>query len=237
MKYIELNNQMLQRDTKTGQYQLEKDKEATKDYFLNNVNLNTVFFHTLKEKLDYLIENDYYDETYLKKYSFKDLKKLYKFIYNKKFRFESFMSAQMFYERYAMRTNDGKRILERYEDRIAANAIVLGNGDIEKAFKFAELLITQQYQPATPTFMNVLRKRGGNYVSCFLLEVDDSLNDLNAVEGYAKQLSKVGGGVSISLSKIRAKGESIQDVEGVASGVVPFMKSLDQSARWINQLG
>lgn len=196
MKYIELNNQMLQRDTKTGQYQLEKDKEATKDYFLNNVNLNTVFFHTLKEKLDYLIENDYYDEAYLKKYSFKDLKKLYKFIYNKKFRFESFMSAQMFYERYAMRTNDGKRILERYEDRIAANAIVLGNGDIEKAFKFAELLITQQYQPATPTFMNVLRKRGGNYVSCFLLEVEDSLNDLNAVEGYAKQLSKIGGGVS-----------------------------------------
>lgn len=237
MKYIELNNQMLQRDKDTGQFMLEKDKEATKDYFLNNINLNTVFFYTLKEKIDYLIENDYYEEEPIKKYSFKDLKKLYKFIYNKKFRFESFMAAQMFYERYAMRTDDGKRILERYEDRVAANAIVLGNGDIEKAFEFANLLISQQYQPATPTFMNLLKKRGGNYVSCFLLEVDDSLNDLNAVEGYAKQLSKIGGGVSISLSKIRAKGESIKGIEGVASGVVPFMKSLDQSARWINQLG
>lgn len=41
----------------------------------------------------------------------------------------------------------------------------------------------------------------------------------------------------INLSKIRAKGESIKGIEGVASGVVPFMKSLDQSARWINQLG
>lgn len=237
MKYIELNNQMLQRDAKTGQYQLDKDKEATKDYFLNNVNLNTVFFHTLKEKLDYLVENNYYEGAYLNKYSFKDLKKLYKFIYNKKFRFESFMSAQMFYERYEMRTNDGKRILERYEDRIAANAIVLGNGDIDKAFKFAELLIKQQYQPATPTFMNIMKKRGGNFVSCFLLEVDDSLNDLNAAEGYAKQLSKVGGGVALNVSKLRAKNEAIKNVEGIASGVVPFMKSLDQSARWINQLG
>ncbi|WP_415409052.1 class 1b ribonucleoside-diphosphate reductase subunit alpha [Staphylococcus agnetis] len=237
MNYIELNNQMLQRDNITGQFKLEKDKEATKDYFLNNINLNTVFFHTLKEKLDYLVENDYYEKEPIEKYSYKDLKKLYKYVYNKKFRFESFMAAQMFYERYALRTNDGKRILERYEDRIVANAIVLGDGDIEKAFNYAKLLINQEYQPATPTFMNLLKKRGGNYVSCFLLEVDDSLNDLNAVEGYAKQLSKLGGGVSLNLSKIRAKGESIQNIEGVASGVVPFMKSLDQSARWINQLG
>ncbi|MCQ9299567.1 class 1b ribonucleoside-diphosphate reductase subunit alpha [Staphylococcus hyicus] len=237
MNYIELNNQMLQRDNITGQFKLEKDKEATKDYFLNNINLNTVFFHTLKEKLDYLVENDYYEKEPIEKYSYKDLKKLYKYVYNKKFRFESFMAAQMFYERYALRTNDGKRILERYEDRIVANAIVLGDGDIEKAFDYAKMLINQEYQPATPTFMNLLKKRGGNYVSCFLLEVDDSLNDLNAVEGYAKQLSKLGGGVSLNLSKIRAKGESIQNIEGVASGVVPFMKSLDQSARWINQLG
>lgn len=237
MNYIELNNQMLQRDNITGQFKLEKDKEATKDYFLNKINLNTVFFHTLKEKLDYLVENDYYEKEPIEKYSYKDLKKLYKYVYNKKFRFESFMAAQMFYERYALRTNDGKRILERYEDRIVANAIVLGDGDIEKAFDYAKLLINQEYQPATPTFMNLLKKRGGNYVSCFLLEVDDSLNDLNAVEGYAKQLSKLGGGVSLNLSKIRAKGESIQNIEGVASGVVPFMKSLDQSARWINQLG
>ena len=150
--WLELNNQMLQRDKETGQFMLEKDSEATKSYFLNYVNLNTVFFYTLKEKLDYLIENDYYLEEPIRKYQFKDLKKLYKFVYNKKFRFKSYMAAQMFYERYALRTNDGKRILERYEDRIVANAIVLGNGDIEKAFEFANLLITQQYQPATPTF-------------------------------------------------------------------------------------
>lgn len=194
-KWIELNNEILKRDS-NGQLQLDKDKEATKLYFLENVNQNTVFFHSLKEKLDYLVENDYYDNTILSKYNFSDVKKLYKFLYNKKFRFESYMSAQMFYERYALRTNDGKRILERYEDRVAANALTMGDGDIEKAFEFGKLLINQEYQPATPSFMNMMKKRSGMFVSCFLLEVNDSLNDLNAVEGYAKQLSKVGGGVA-----------------------------------------
>lgn len=194
-KWIELNNEILKRDS-NGQLQLNKDKEATKLYFLENVNQNTVFFHSLKEKLDYLVENDYYDNTILSKYNFSDVKKLYKFLYNKKFRFESYMSAQMFYERYALRTNDGKRILERYEDRVAANALTMGDGDIEKAFEFGKLLINQEYQPATPSFMNMMKKRSGMFVSCFLLETGDSLNDLNAVEGYAKQLSKVGGGVA-----------------------------------------
>lgn len=195
-KWIELNNEIVRRDKETGQMMLHKDKEALKEYFLNNVNLNTVFFHTLKEKLDYLVENDYYDNTILSKYKFSDVKKLYKYLYNKKFRFESYMAAQMFYERYALRTNDGERILERYEDRVAANALTMGDGDIEKAFEFAKLLINQEYQPATPSFMNMMKKRSGMFVSCFLLEVNDSLNDLNAVEGYAKQLSKVGGGVA-----------------------------------------
>ena len=94
-KWIELNNEILKRDS-NGQLQLDKDKEATKLYFLENVNQNTVFFHSLKEKLDYLVENDYYDNTILSKYNFSDVKKLYKFLYNKKFRFESYMSAQMF---------------------------------------------------------------------------------------------------------------------------------------------
>lgn len=151
-KWIELNNEIVRRDKETGQMMLHKDKEALKEYFLNNVNLNTVFFHTLKEKLDYLVENDYYDNTILSKYKFSDVKKLYKYLYNKKFRFESYMAAQMFYERYALRTNDGERILERYEDRVAANALTMGDGDIEKAFEFAKLLINQEYQPATPSF-------------------------------------------------------------------------------------
>ena len=39
-----------------GEIQFEKDREAAREYFLQHVNQNTVFFHYLKERLDYLVE-------------------------------------------------------------------------------------------------------------------------------------------------------------------------------------
>ena len=52
-KWIFLNNEIMIK--KDDEFQLDKDKEAVKSYFLDYVNKNTVFFYTLKEKIDYLI--------------------------------------------------------------------------------------------------------------------------------------------------------------------------------------
>ena len=59
-----------------------------------------------------------------------------------------------------------------------------------------------------------------------LLEVDDSLNSINFIDS-AKQLSKIGGGVAINLSKLRARGEAIKGIKGVAKGVLPVAKALE----------
>ena len=61
----------------------------------------------------------------------------------------------------------------------------------------------------------------------FLLEVDDSLNSINFIDSTAKQLSKIGGGVAINLSKLRARGEAIKGIKGVAKGVLPVAKALE----------
>lgn len=236
MRYIELNNEIMQRDS-GGMLQLEKDKEAVKAYFIDYVNQNTVFFHNLREKIDYLIENGYYDKDLFGMYSFAEIEAVYAAAYGKKFRFPSYMSAFKFYNDYALKTNDGKKILERYEDRIAIVALFLADGDADKAVKLAELMINQEYQPATPTFLNAGRARRGELVSCFLLEVGDSLNDINMAESTAKQLSKIGGGVSLNLSKIRAKGEPIKGIENVAKGVVGVMKMMDHAFRYADQMG
>ncbi len=53
-----------------------------------------------------------------------------------------------------MKTNDGQRYLERFEDRIVFNALFLADGDEQLAHDLAEEMITQRYQPATPTFLN-----------------------------------------------------------------------------------
>lgn len=234
-KWIQLNNEiMIQKD---GKFQFDKDKEAVHSYFVDYINQNTVYFHDLKEKLDYLIENQYYEEEFLSLYSFEDIKEVFKTAYAKKFRFPSFMSAFKFYNDYALKTNDKKRILERYEDRISIVALFFANGDTEKAKEYVHLMINQEYQPSTPTFLNAGRKRRGELVSCFLLEVNDSLNDISRAIDISMQLSKLGGGVSLNLSKLRAKGEAIKDVENATKGVVGVMKLLDNAFRYADQMG
>ncbi|MEK5007695.1 class 1b ribonucleoside-diphosphate reductase subunit alpha [Bacillus sp. FSL W8-0645] len=234
-KWIQLNNEiMIQQE---GKFQFDKDKEAVHSYFVDYINQNTVFFHNLEEKIDYLIENDYYEEEFLRQYSMADIKEVFEAAYAKKFRFPSFMSAFKFYNDYALKTNDKKKILERYEDRISIVALFFAGGDKEKALEFVELMINQEYQPSTPTFLNAGRKRRGELVSCFLLEVNDSLNDISRAIDISMQLSKLGGGVSLNLSKLRAKGEAIKDVENATKGVVGVMKLLDNAFRYADQMG
>lgn len=235
MRYYELNNEIMLPGEKDA-YSYEKDKEATRAYFLDYVNKKTMFFHDLREKLDYLFENDYYERELFDQYDFSEIKRVYERAYSFKFRFPSFMGAYKFYEDYALRTDDKEHILERYEDRVAVNALFFGNGDVDSAIAHVENIMTD-YQPATPTFMNVGRKRRGELVSCFETEVGDSLNDINMAESTAKQLSKMGGGVSLNLSNIRAKGESIKGIANVSKGVVGVMKMLDHGFRYANQLG
>lgn len=231
--HIELNNEVMV----DGHFDPAKDKEAVKAYFIDHVNVNMRWFHTLKEKIEYLTENNYWDADLIEQYSFEDVKETFKKAYAYKFRFPSYMSAFKFYNNYAMKSDDKKRYLERYEDRVSIVALFFGKGDAEKAGKFVELLMEQRYQPATPTFLNVGKARRGEFISCFLLEVGDSLNDINMMNSTARQLSKIGGGVSHNLTKTRAKGETLKGIDDVTSGVVPIMKNLDQSFRHINQMG
>lgn len=234
-KWIELNNEL--KIKKNGQYQFKKDKEAVKSYFVDYVNQNTVFFHDLEEKLDYLFKNEYYDKGIFDKYTFGDIKDLYKQVYAKKFRFPSFMSAFKFYNNYALKTDDQSKFLERYEDKIVVNALFHADGDIEKAKENAEVMIEGGYQPSTPAFLNAGRLRGGEKVSCFLLTTPDSTEGIEYVDTSSAQLSRRGGGVGINLSKVRAEGESIKGVEGVAGGIVGVCKKLETTFNYYDQQG
>jgi len=219
------------------EYSLHKDKEAVRAYFLEYVNKNTVFFYNLKEKIDYLVENDYYINFY-QWFTFEEMQEVYNFVYAKKFRFESFMAAFKFFQSYALRDDSGEKFLERYEDRVVAVALFLAREEgVAKAIEYAEIFINQEYQPATPTFLNAGKKRSGELVSCFLDEVGDNLNGIGYAVDSAMKLSSIGGGVSFNISKIRARGEAIKGVEGRAGGVLPIMKIMEDTFSYANQLG
>lgn len=236
MKWIELNNQIIIKDEK-GKYQLEKDKEALKYYIKNYIIPKIKKFENLKERLDYLTNKKYYSKEVIDKYSINFISKVLERIKSNKFEFQSYMSANKFYQNYALKSNDGKEILETYEDKILIVALALGNGDEKLTINIADKLIKQEFQPATPTFLNAGRARAGELVSCFLLSVEDSTEGISYAISSASHLSKIGGGVALNLSKLRATGEPIKDIEGAAGGVVGVAKMLEQSFSYFNQMG
>ncbi|SCI83824.1 Ribonucleoside-diphosphate reductase subunit alpha 2 [uncultured Clostridium sp.] len=236
MNYIKLNNEVIIKD-KQGKYQLEKDKEALNSYLEEYINPRMKKFKNLETRLNYLIENDYYSKDVIDKYSIDFIREIYKNIEKENFKFKSYMSANKFYQNYALKTNDGKQILENYNDKVLIVALALGNGDKNLALNLSKKLIKQEFQPATPTFLNAGRKRAGEMVSCFLLSVEDSTEGISYAISSSNHLSKIGGGVALNLSRLRASGEPIKDIAGAAGGVVGVAKMLEQSFTYFNQMG
>ena len=234
--YHELNA-MLNLYDDNGKIQFDKDKEAARAYFLDHVNQNTVFFHSLEEKLGYLVENEYYEKEILDQYSAEFIKDLFKFAYSFKFRFPTFLGAYKFYTQYALKTFDGERYLERFEDRVVMNGLMLARGNEQLAKDLVEEIITNRFQPATPTFLNAGKKQRGEYVSCFLLRIEDNMESIARGINSSLQLSKRGGGVALNLTNLRELGAPIKKIENQSSGVIPVMKMLEDAFSYANQLG
>lgn len=235
VSYFRLNNEINR--PVNGQIPLNKDKEALKAFFLENVIPNTMTFESITEKIDYLIANDYIEAEFIGKYSPGFIENLSKDLQAHKFRFKSFMAAYKFYQQYALKTNDGSQYLESIEDRVLFNALYFADGNEELARDLALEMINQRYQPATPSFLNAGRSRRGEFVSCFLISVTDDMNAIGRSINSALQLSRIGGGVGINLSNLREAGAPIKGYEGAASGVVPVMKLFEDSFSYSNQLG
>ena len=236
MGYHELNA-LLNLYDENGQIQFEADRQAARQYFLQHVNNNTVFFHDLEEKIDYLVKHQYYEPEVFEKYSFDFVKSLSKLAYSKKFRFPTFLGAFKFYTSYALKTFDGQRYLERFEDRVVMVALLLAEGDEALATKIVEEVISGRFQPATPTFLNAGKKQRGELVSCFLLRIEDNMESIGRSINSALQLSKRGGGVAFALTNLREAGAPIKKIENQSSGVIPVMKLLEDSFSYANQLG
>lgn len=232
--HIELNNEVTKRKD-NGFFNLEKDQEALKVY-LEEIHDKTIYFDSEIERLHYLVDNNFYFNVFAK-YSDSDLVEITEYAKSINFQFASYMSASKFYKDYALKTNDKQQYLEDYNQHVAIVSMYLANGEKDQAKQFISAMVEQRYQPATPTFLNAGRARRGELVSCFLLEVDDSLNSINFIDSTAKQLSKIGGGVAINLSKLRARGEAIKGIKGVAKGVLPVAKSLEGGFSYADQLG
>lgn len=230
-------NAMLNLYDAEGRIQFDKDVTAAHHYFRQHVNQNTVFFHNLREKLDFLINENYYEADVIDQYDFEFIKNLFRLAYSKKFRFATFLGALKYYTGYTLKTFDGQRYLERFEDRVCMVALTLARGDTTLAEHLLEEIISGRFQPATPTFLNCGKKQRGEFVSCFLLRIEDNMESIGRSVNSALQLSKRGGGVAFLLTNLRESGAPIKLIENQSSGVVPVMKMLEDAFSYANQLG
>ncbi|MCW3778600.1 class 1b ribonucleoside-diphosphate reductase subunit alpha [Levilactobacillus namurensis] len=233
--YYDLNNEI--NIPVDGQIPLNKDQEALEAFLRENVRPNTKTFASLRERFDYLIQEDYVETQVITQYPFSFIEDLYAYLKAQNFHFKSFMAAYKFYAQYAMKTNDNAYYLENFIDRVAMNALDFAEGDQQLAHDLADEIIHQRYQPATPSFLSAGRARRGELVSCFLIQSTDDMNTIGRTINSALQLSRIGGGVGINLSNLREAGAPIKHIAGAASGVVPVMKLLEDSFSYSNQLG
>ncbi|MDK3019660.1 class 1b ribonucleoside-diphosphate reductase subunit alpha [Pseudodonghicola sp. IC7] len=230
-------NAMLNLYDDQGRIRFDADRMAARQYFLQHVNQNTVFFHSLEEKLRYLVEEGYYEAHVLEQYSTEFRRQIWDAAYAAKFRFPTFLGAFKYYTSYTLKTRDGKRYLERFEDRVVMVALTLARGDEAQAMSLMQEIIGGRFQPATPTFLNAGKAQRGELISCFLLRLEDNMESIGRGINSALQLSKRGGGVALLLTNIREHGAPIKGIENQSSGVIPVMKLLEDSFSYANQLG
>ena len=230
-------NAMLNLYDDQGHIRFEADRMAARQYFLQHVNQNTVFFHSLDEKLGYLVDEGYYEAAVLDHYPRAFLHAIWAAAFAARFRFPTFLGAFKYYTSYTLKTRDGQRYLERYEDRVVMVALTLARGDEALAMRFMQEMLSGRFQPATPTFLNAGKASRGELISCFLLRIEDNMESIGRSINSALQLSKRGGGVALMLTNLREAGAPIKGIENQSSGVIPVMKLLEDSFSYANQLG
>lgn len=234
--YIALNALTRFKDQE-GHFHFAADKQAVQQYIATQIEPHRKTFASVRERLDYLVRNNYYDEAVLRAYDQPFLEELFALAYAQHFEFPSLMGAMKFYTSYALRSDDKKTYLECFEERAVMCALFLAQGDTARARALTLDIIANRFQPATPTFLNAGKKRRGEFISCYLLRVEDNMESIARGIATSLQLSKRGGGVALCLTNLRETGAPIKGFENQASGVVPVMKLLEDTFSYANQLG
>ena len=168
-----------------GAINILADKQAARAYHLEEINPRTRFFHSLDEKTRYMLDQELWSRATVEMYDFDQFKALFKRAYSHKFRFQTLLGALKFYQGYALKevnkNDDGiytTTYLERFEDRVVMTAIHLSQGDYQQAQDLVDIIIDGRFQPATPTFLNSGRAKGGQLVSCFLIRMEDNMESI-----------------------------------------------------------
>ena len=143
-------------------------------------------------------------------------------------------------DRYLAKDYEG-RLFELPQERFLVIAMTLMQNEPKERrlelVKEAYWAMSHLYMTvATPTLSNA-GKSFGQLSSCFIDTVDDSLDGIYLNNWDIARLSKDGGGIGIYYGKVRALGSDIKKFKGNSSGVVPWIRLVNDTAVSVDQLG
>jgi len=131
---------------------------------------------------------------------------------------------------YMMPGETPKKAYKRVADTVAMRL-----GKPELSSKFQRYMWKGWLNLASPVLSNTGTDRGLP-ISCFGIDTPDSIRGIGLTNAELMKLTSVGGGVGISLSRIRGRGNSIGKGDmGQSEGVVPWAKIYDSTIIATNQ--
>ncbi|QHE50856.1 ribonucleoside-diphosphate reductase subunit alpha [Pontibacillus sp. HMF3514] len=194
-------------------------------------------FHQLIEELH---NKNIFSDVILQHYSRNEIEELGQEIDPERDDLFTYIGLKTLADRYLARDHEGY-LYELPQERFMVIAMTLMVN--EEPSKRVELVketywaLSHLYMTvATPNLANA-GKSYGQLSSCFIDTVDDSLQGIFDSNTDIANLSKSGGGLGVYLGKIRSRGSDIKGFKGVSSGVIPWMKQLNNTAVSVDQLG
>ena len=153
--------------------------------------------------------------------------------YNRDFELD-FFGFKTLEKSYLLKIHD--KVVERPQHLFMRVALQVSGESFEEIVETYDLISKGLYTHATPTLFNsgCTRPQLG---SCFLMEMQDSVDGIYDALKECAQISKYAGGIGIHIHDIRAKGSLIKGTGGKSTGLLPTLKPLDATARFINQGG
>ncbi|MGD8707404.1 MAG: adenosylcobalamin-dependent ribonucleoside-diphosphate reductase [Nitrosopumilaceae archaeon] len=106
----------------------------------------------------------------------------------------------------------------------------------ERITEYFELMTSQDFLPNSPTMMNA-GGRLGQLSACFVLGMEDGMEQIMKSTSDAALIFKSGGGVGINYSDLREEGDIVASTSGVASGPVSFMNIINTVTEVVKQGG
>ena len=147
-------------------------------------------------------------------------------------------------KRYLRKNSDGEiietpeKMFERVASAIAEPENLYGDtGDFSYwQGRFYEIMHTLEFVPNSPTIMNA-GTGAGTLSACFVMGLDDSMEDIMTTAKETAMVQKYGGGTGFALSKIRPKGNPISTTHGQACGPVSVLRHLSSVSTLVTQGG